>query len=151
MYEMDSFALFTANAWRKNDVEAIEYSVKIWINQGHLEEKLNIANISDRTQYYSDEFKKMRCEIQEWGKYQPFRMFIENTLALEITMSAVISTAKLHEVIFRDKFGVVQHNKVLRKMQSLVLRLKKLFSSQDIIEQYFALRYRIDFTFKNTC
>ena len=78
-------------------------------------------------------------------------MFIENTLALEITMSAVISTAKLHEVIFRDKFGVVQHNKVLRKMQSLVLRLKKLFSSQDIIEQYFALRYRIDFTFKNTC
>ena len=148
---MDSFALFTANAWRKNDVEAIEYSVKIWINQGHLEEKLNIANISDRTQYYSDEFKKMRCEIQEWGKYQPFRMFIENTLALEITMSAVISTAKLHEVIFRDKFGVVQHNKVLRKMQSLVLRLKKLFSSQDIIEQYFALRHRIDFTFKNTC
>ena len=78
-------------------------------------------------------------------------MFIENTLALEITMSAVISTAKLHEVIFRDKFGVVQHNKVLRKMQSLVLRLKKLFSSQDIIEQYFALRHRIDFTFKNTC
>ena len=78
-------------------------------------------------------------------------MFIENTLALEITMSAVISTAKLHEVIFRDKFGAVQHNKVLRKMQSLVLRLKKLFSSQDIIEQYFALRYRIDFTFKNTC
>ena len=65
MYEMDSFALFTANAWRKNDVEAIEYSVKIRINQGHLEEKLDIANISDRTQYYSDEFKKMRCEIQE--------------------------------------------------------------------------------------
>ena len=78
-------------------------------------------------------------------------MFIENTLALEITMSAVISTAKLHEVIFRDKFGVVQHNKVLRKMQSLVLRLKKLFSSQDIIEQYFELHYRSDFTFKNTC
>ena len=56
MYKMDSFALFTANAWRKNDVEVIEYGGKIWINQGHLQEKLDIANIADRTQYYSDEF-----------------------------------------------------------------------------------------------
>ena len=42
----------------KNGVEAIEYGGKIWINQGHLQEKLDIANIADRTQYYSDEFKK---------------------------------------------------------------------------------------------
>ena len=60
---MDSFALFTANAWRKNDVEVIEYGGKIRINQGHLQEKLGIANIADRTQYYSHEFKKRRCEI----------------------------------------------------------------------------------------
>ena len=53
---MDSFALFTANVWRKSDVETIECSGKIWINQGHLQEKLDIANISDRSQYYSDEF-----------------------------------------------------------------------------------------------
>ena len=25
--------------------------------------KLDIANIADRTQYYSSEFRKMRCEI----------------------------------------------------------------------------------------
>ena len=56
MYKLDSFTLFTANAWRKNDVEVIEYGGKIWINQGHLQEKLGIANIADRTQYYSDEF-----------------------------------------------------------------------------------------------
>ena len=86
----------------------------------------------------------MRCEIQECGKYQPCRMFIENTLAVEITMSAV----KLQAVIFRDKFGVNQHDKVLRKQQSLGLRLKKLFPNEDIIEEYFALHYRTDFTFK---
>ena len=113
MYEMDSFALFTANAWRKNDVEAIEYSVKIWINQGHLEEKLNIANISDRTQYYSDEFKKIRCKIQECGKHQPCRMFIENTLAVKIIMSAVKTKAD----IYKERFGIKQHDKVLRKQQ----------------------------------
>ena len=71
-------------------------------------------------------------------------MFIENTLALKITMS----TVKTQAVIFRDKFGVKQHDKVQRKQQSLGLRLKKLFSSEDIIEEYFALHYRTDFTFK---
>ena len=58
MYKMNSFALVTANTWRKKDVEVIEYGEKIWINQGHLQRKLGIA--ADRSQYYSDEFKKMR-------------------------------------------------------------------------------------------
>ena len=55
----------------------------------------------------------MRCEIQECSKYQPCRMFTENTLAVEITMSAV----KTEAVIFRDKFGVNKNDKVLRKQQ----------------------------------
>ena len=67
----------------------------------------------------------MRCEIQECGKYQPCRKFTENTLAAEITMSAV----KTQAVIFRDKFGVKQHDKVLCKQQSLGLRLKRSFPS----------------------
>ena len=53
----------------------------------------------------------MRCKIQECGKYQPSRIFIKNTLAVEITMNAV----KTRAAIFRDKFGVKQHDKVLRK------------------------------------
>ena len=100
MYQMDSFALFTANAQRKNDVEVIQHGGKIWINQGYLKEKLAIADIADRTQYYSDEFKKMKCKIQECGKHQPCRMFIENNLAVEITMSVV----KTKAAIFKRKF-----------------------------------------------
>ena len=65
----------------------------------------------------------MRFEIQECGKYQPCRMFIENIVAVEITVSAI----KTEAVIFRDKFRVKQHDKVLRKQQSLGLRLKKCF------------------------
>ena len=71
-------------------------------------------------------------------------MFIENTLAVEITLSAV----KTQAVIFTEKFGVNQHDKVLRKQQSLGLILKKLFPNEDIKEEYFALHYRTDFTFK---
>ena len=53
---MDSFASFTANTWRNNGAEVIEYGGEIWISQGHLQEKLNLSNFSDRTQYYSDKF-----------------------------------------------------------------------------------------------
>ena len=69
----------------------------------------------------------MRCEIQECGKCQSCRIFIESTLAVEITMSAV----KTQAVIFRNKYGVKQHDKVLHKQQSMGLRLKKLFTSED--------------------
>ena len=65
----------------------------------------------------------MKCQIQECGKHQPCRMFIENNLAVEITMSVV----KTKVAIFKRKLWVNQHGKVLRKQQSLGLRLK-LFS-----------------------
>ena len=109
---------------KKNEVEVIEYGGEIWINQKHLEKKLDIANIADRIQYYFSEFK--------------------NTLAVEITLNSV----KTKATIFRDNFAVNQHDKVLRKQQSLDLRLKKLFPNEEIIEEYSALHYRNDFTFK---
>ena len=56
MYKMKSFTLFTANAWRKNDAEVIEYCGEIWINQRHLQKNLGIANIGDKTQYCFDKF-----------------------------------------------------------------------------------------------
>ena len=36
----------------------------------------------------------------------------------------------------------------MHKQQSLSLRLKKFFSSKDIIEEYVALHHRTKFTFK---
>ena len=59
-----------------------------------------------------------------------------------------MSIIKTQAVIFRDNFRVNHYYEVLRKQQSLGLRLKKLFSNEDIIEEYFALYYRTDFKFK---
>ena len=101
----------------KNDVEVIEHGGEIWINQKYLEKNLILQILQTELQ----DLKIMRCEIQEFGKYQPCRVFIKNTLAIEITMSAV----KTQAVIFRDKFRVNQHDKVLRKKQSSGLRLQK--------------------------
>ena len=40
-------------------------------------------------------------------------MFIENTLAVKIIMSAVKTKAD----IYKERFGIKQHDKVLRKQQ----------------------------------
>ena len=51
----------------------------------------------------------MRCETQERGNYQPCRLFVQNILALQLTM-----TAKNTQVaIFKAKFGVNQLDLVL--------------------------------------
>ena len=88
--KITTFALFTEEAWKNDDVEVIEYGGN---NQTHLERNIDISNIAGKTQYYSSEFKKLRCEIQECGNYQPCRIFIENTLAVEIIMSSVKTQA----------------------------------------------------------
>ena len=70
MYKMDWFGSFTANAWKKNDAEVIEKGGEIWINPGHLQEKLDLSNISHRTQYYSDKF------LKKWdAKYNGVEIF----------------------------------------------------------------------------
>ena len=64
MYKMDSFALFTANAWRKNGFEVIGYGGKIWINQGHLQEKLGIAK-------FQTKFSIILTNLKKWdAKYK---------------------------------------------------------------------------------
>ena len=89
----------------------------------------------------------MTCEIKECGKYQPCTIFIENTLAVEITMTAV----KTQAAIFRKKFGVNQHDKVLRKQQLLGLSLKMLFPSEDIIENILHYITDLILLLKNAC
>ena len=53
-----SHLLYSLQKHGKNDVEVIEYGGEIWINQKNIEKKLDIANIADRTKYYSSWFKK---------------------------------------------------------------------------------------------
>ena len=46
-----------------------------------------------------------------------------------------MSPIKTQAAIFNSKFGVNQRDKVLRKQQSLGLRLKKIFPNEEIIEE----------------
>ena len=124
----------------KNGVEVIEYAGQVWINQKNHEKKTNLV-----LHIYLIKLNiiPQNLKIGVW-KLSTLQKCIENTLAVERTISSV----KTQAAIFRDGFEVNQHNKVLCKQQSLGLRLKKLFPSEDI-EEYFTLHYRIDFKFKN--
>ena len=82
---MNTFALFTAEAWRKIALKLQNMLVNyVKINKSNISSrKLDLANIADKTQYYSSEFKKIRCKIQKCGSCQPCRIFIEITLAVK--------------------------------------------------------------------
>ena len=61
MYKMLTYSIKT---WKKIGVEAIKYHDKKQINEKHLEIALGYKNlVSNKSQYYSDEFKKRRYEI----------------------------------------------------------------------------------------
>ena len=59
-----------------------------------------------------------------------------------------MSSVKTQAAIFKSRFGVKEHDKVLRRRQSLGLRLNKLLPSEVIIKECSVLNYRTDFTFK---
>ena len=53
-------------------------------------------------------------------------MFIQNVLAVQLRITA----KKTQTATFKAKFGVIQHDIVLRRQQLLGLRFKILFSKQ---------------------
>ena len=102
---------FTINTWSKIDVETIKYKGKKWINEKDLEKALGCKHLAgNKTQYYSDEFKKRRCKIQDCEDYQSCRKFIAEELAIHLILDT--KTVKAGE------------------------RLRKLFPIEEIIEDF---------------
>ena len=83
MHKMYTYSIKT---WKKNDVEAINYEGKKWINRTQLGNALGYSNIAPRTQYYSSKFKRKRYETQDCEDYEPCRMFLKEELAVTIIM-----------------------------------------------------------------
>ena len=139
MYNMKSFSI---KIWDKNGVEAIKYDGKKWINEKHLETALGYKNLtSNKTRYYSDEFKKRRSEIQDCEDFQPYEKFAVQKLAVHLVID--IKTVKVAEL--KIKPGLNQVDPVMSKQESMVLRLRKTFLGEEITEDFSALNYLIDF------
>ena len=52
---------FSVNKWKKNNIEAVKYNGKQWINEKRLEKALGCKNLAgSKTQYYSNKLKKKK-------------------------------------------------------------------------------------------
>ena len=109
-----------------------------------METALDCKNLAgNKTQYYSEEFKKRRYEIQDCEDFQPCRKFIAEELAIHLIID--IKTVKAAEL--KTKLGFNLVDPIMSKQESIGLRLKKAFSGEKIIEDYSVLSYLIDFYF----
>ena len=96
---------YSIKTWRKIGVEAIKYNdKKKWINEKHLETALGYKNlVGNKTQYYSDEFKKRRYEIQDCEDFQPCRKFIAEKLAIHL----IIDIKTVKAAVLKIKFVLI--------------------------------------------
>ena len=95
--------------------------------------------VGNKTQYYSDEFKKRRYEIQNCEDFQPCRKFIAEELAVHLIIN--IKTVKSAEP--KIKLGFNQLNSIMTKQQSIGLSIRKTFPNAEIIEYFYVKKFNL--------
>ena len=136
--------IYSIKTRRKIGAEGIKYNDKKLIKEKHLEIPLGYKNlIGNKTQYYSDEFKIKRYEIQDCEDFQPCRKFIAEELAIHLIID--IKTVEAAEL--KIKTGFNQLDPIITKQQSIGLRIRKTFPNEEIIEDFYVKKfdYMIDF------
>ena len=106
-------------------------------------QRLVIKIQSNKTQYYSNELKKRRCEIQDFEDVQPCRKFIAEELAVHLII--VIQTIKAVEL--KIKLGFNQPDPIMTKQEPIGSRIRKTFPNEEIIKKFYVKKidYLTDF------
>ena len=73
------------------------------------------------------------------GKYQPCRRFLEEDLAMQITIDCRTTPA----VNFKIRLGFSQHDPIMTQEQSILSKIVTLFAAEEIILQHNVLTCRI--------
>ena len=84
----------------KNDAEVIIFNGENWLNEANIKGQLKHSNLAAVTLQYPVKYRKQRQELQNCGNYQPCRIFLKESLAVQIiidcrTTPAVNSRTKL--------------------------------------------------------
>ena len=124
----------------KNVVKVIVFNGKKWLNEKHVEEPIEHSNLPAVTNQYSSELKKQRQEIQNCGKYQPCRRFLEEGLATQIIMDCRTTPA----VNFETRLGFNQHDPIMTQEQPILSKIVPLVAVEEMILQPNVLGYIID-------
>ena len=124
----------------KNGVEVIIINCIKWLNEKHIEKQLRRSSFQITTLKYSIKLRKQRQDlIKDWFK-QPNRRFIREDLAIHLIMdSRTVSSAE-----FRQRLGFKSQGPIMTQEQSVLTKIREIFSTKEISFQHFVLGYRID-------
>ena len=123
----------------KNGVKVIIFNGKKWLHEKHVEKHMGHSAFRNITNQYPPEFKKQRQEIQDCSK-QPCRKFINEDLPTQIIMDCRTTPA----VNFKTKLGFNQYDPIMTQEQSVLSKIKTIFSAEEILSQHNVLGYKID-------
>ena len=90
------------------------------------------SNLSYITRHYSLEFRKQRQELENCGKYQPFKKFLRKNFAIQITLDCRTTSA----VDFKSRLGFNLYNPIMTQEQPVLSKIKTILSAEKIIFQY---------------
>ena len=105
--------------WLKG-VEVIIFSGKKWLNERNIKDQLKHSNLAAITLQYSSELRKQRQELQDRGKNQPCRRFLEKEFAMQIIMDCRTAPA----VYFKTKLGFNQLDPIMTQEQSILSKMQ---------------------------
>ena len=113
------------------------------MNEKHIEEQLRHSNLPHITGQYSLKLRKQRREVQKGGKYQPCRKFLREDFVIQIMLDCRTTPT----VDFKSRLGFNQYDPIMTQEQSILIKIQKVFSAEEIIFQYCVLGYYIDACF----
>ena len=131
----------TKEAFEDNSIEVKIDSVNtLWLNEKHIEEKLDHKNLPAITNKYNKIYKKHRYELVDETIKQPNRRFLRIDLALKIIMGS----RKDESCSFKRNLGFKLYDVISTKEQTVINSMKDAFEGEDMQTQYSVLSYRID-------
>ena len=132
----------TNKKYENNGIEVITDKFgDLWLNEKHVQRKLEPKNLPALTKKYDKEHKKCRYELIDNPIKQSNRRFIRNDLALKIIMDC-----RTDESCNRKRnLGFTLHDVINTKEQAVINSIKDEFEGENMQTQYTVLNYRIDF------
>ena len=110
-----------------------------WLNETHIEKQLGHSALRIITLQYSLKLGKQRQELQDCNK-QLCRKFLREDPAIQIIMDC----RKIPPINSKTRLGFNQQDPIMTQEQSLLTRIRSVFSVDSIIFQHHVLGYRID-------
>ena len=128
------------DTWQKTGVEVRILDKIKWLNEKHIEQQLDHSCLRNISLQHPEYLRKQRQELLKQCGKQPCRRFLRDDFGIQVIMDCRTVT----EVNFKSKLGFKQQHPIMTQGQSVLTKIKSVFSTEEIIFQHSVLGYRID-------